>query len=159
MNDIPYDRYKEKEREAKSLRKDIAAARAIIASAMSAYKKKMLRARSKTQAEDLSVFAPLENYESRTEIQDAYGWDSITEKEMDRLHDLWDAREQYIDKQGRFDDRVTRILQRAMDNCGDEYMETLEDFDDIKKRIDAEIASNKRENFDNEQEQGPAMSM
>ena len=47
--------YTEKEREAAQIRKDILTARSYINDAILRYKKKMLRARSKKQAEDLSV--------------------------------------------------------------------------------------------------------
>jgi hypothetical protein len=105
----------------------------------------MLRARSKKQTDDLSVFAPLDDYASKQEIQDAYGWDAISDSEMCRLNDLWDAREQYVNAQGRFADRVTDMLEHAMDNLGD-YADALDEFDDMERRLNADLARIEREN-------------
>lgn len=57
--------YRLKEREAKDIRKNIAAAQAIIREGLAKYKKKMLHARSKKQAEDLSVFDCLKDYSNK----------------------------------------------------------------------------------------------
>jgi len=102
--------------EVKAIRKDIAAARGIIADGRTRYIWKMLKARSLKQAEDLSVFDELDGYESRQEIHDAYGWESITETQMDRLMHLWDMRAEKINASGKFEDRVTQMLTRAMDH-------------------------------------------
>ena len=67
----------------------------------------MLRARNKKQAEDLSVFDELKDYNGIEDIQNAYGWDIITRAQMDRLMEMWEAREKYIDESGKFTDRVT----------------------------------------------------
>jgi len=73
------------EREVKAIRKDIAAARKIIADGLARYKKKMLKARSLKQVEELSMFTELDGYSSKQEIQDAYGWEVITDEKMHRL--------------------------------------------------------------------------
>jgi len=142
--------YKEKEREAKAIRKDIATACGIISEGILRYKKKRLHARSKKQAEDLSVFDDLKDYESKKEIQDAYGWEFISEAEMDRLTAMWDAREQCIDAQGKFSDRVTEMLEQALRSCGEEYYDKLAAFDGMKKRRDTDIARIEHENRDND---------
>ena len=89
--------YLDKEREAAKIRKDILTARSIITDGINRYIKKMLRARSKKQAEDLSVFDELKDYTGIEDIRNAYGWGFITEAQMDRLMEMWEAREKYID--------------------------------------------------------------
>lgn len=131
--------YKDKELQAAEIRNDISTARSIIADGISRYKKKMLRARSKKQAEDLSVFDELKGYNNREDIRDAYGWDLITETQMDRLMEMWDARENLINEQGKFENRVTEILDRAMRLCAEPYLQILEEFDEMKERREKEI--------------------
>lgn len=138
--------YKDKEAEAKAIRKDILTARKLIEDAIARYKKQMLRARSKKQAEDLSVFDELKDYDNREQIRDAYGWDIITEAQMDRLMAMWDAREKYINEQGQFSDRVTDMLQRAIFNCGSAYLDTLEEFDAMEQRRNDDIKRIEQEN-------------
>ncbi len=145
----PSAEFQEQQREAKAIRKDISTARGIISDGIQRYKKKMLHARSKKQAEDLSVFAELDQYGSKRDIQDAYGYDFITEATMDRLNDLWDAREQYINARGQFEDRVSQMLTRAMNRVGDVFMETLEEFDALERRVKEDSIRIERENSAN----------
>jgi len=142
--------YREREREARAIRKDIATAQAIIEDGILRYKKKMLRVRSKKQVDDPSLFAPLEIYASRQEIQDAYGWDIISESETDKLNALWDVRAEYFTARGKFEDRVTRFLEHAISECGGEYDETLQDFDEQERRVSDDKARIERENRDND---------
>ena len=134
------------ERKIKSIRTDIATARGIISDGLVRYKKKMLHAKNKKQVEDLSMFAELDGYESKQQIQDAFGWDYISDTQMVRLNDLWDAREQVIANRGRFADRVTQMLERAMDNCGDKFADALEEFDALVRLDNENSARIEREN-------------
>ena len=138
--------YLDKEREAAKIRKDILTARSIITDGINRYIKKMLRARNKKQAEDLSVFDELKDYNGIEDIQNAYGWDIITRAQMDRLMEMWEAREKYIDESGKFTDRVTGMLYRIRNLCGDEFAETLDEFDAMKARRDAEIKAIEKRN-------------
>lgn len=139
---MKYDKsqdYLDKERQADEISKDIATARSIITDGIVRYKKKMLRARNKKQAEDLSVFDELNEYNSREDIHDAYGWDIITEAQMDRLTEMWDAREKLINKQGQFENRVTSILEHAILLAVEPYLQILEEFDEMKEKREKEI--------------------
>ena len=138
--------YLDKEREAAKIRKDILTARGIITDGINRYIKKMLRARNKKQAEDLSVFDELKDYNGIEDIQNAYGWDIITRAQMDRLMEMWEVREKYIDESGKFTDRVTGMLYRIRNLCGDEFAETLDEFDAMKARRDAEIKAIEKRN-------------
>jgi len=149
MNFNPSGEYLDKKREAEAIRKDIAAAREIISEGILRYKKKKLRARSKKQAAGMSVFEDLKKYANKTEIQNDYGWDYITQTEMYRLMDLWDAREQYINESGKFQDRVTDMLQQAMQRIGDDFQDTLEEFDSIERRLQDDLERIERENQKN----------
>ena len=147
MQDIKYsNEFLARQREVKAIRKDIATAHNIIRDGLMRYKKKMLHARNKKQTEDMSMFAELDGYGSKTDIQNAYGWDIITMKEMERLNDLWDAREQVISNQGKFSDRVTEILERAMADCGDKFSEILGEFDELVRRDNERSVQIEREN-------------
>lgn len=136
----PSSKYKEKERETRAIRRDIATACSIITDGILHYKKKKLHARSRKQIENLSVFDELNNYRSKNDIMDAYGWECISESQMYRLVELWDAREEYINGQGKFSDWVTEMLEQAERNCGEEYMDLLTAFDNMEKQLKEDIA-------------------
>jgi len=117
----------EQQKEAAQIRKDMSAAHSLIMDALSRYKKKKLGARSKKLAEDMKLlFADLEIYESKVDIQNAYGYESISEKEYYRLLDLWDKREQYMDESGRFTDRVSEMVLAVLPMIGTEYFDFLD---------------------------------
>lgn len=113
------------------IKKDRDTARKYIKDALARYRKDKTRSRSKAKAED--PFADLETYSSREDIRDAFGWEIITEKEMDRLIKLWDLREESKNKT-TLEDRVTEMLELAFRACGSEYDEEILDYE--KKRAD-----------------------
>ena len=113
------------------IKKDRDTARKYIKDALARYRKDKTRSRSKAKAED--PFADLEPYSSREDIRDAFGWEIITEKEMDRLIKLWDLREESKNKT-TLEDRVTEMLELAFRACGSEYDEEIMDYE--KKRAD-----------------------
>ena len=113
------------------IKKDRDTARKYIKDALARYRKDKTRSRSKAKAED--PFADLEQYSSREDIRDAYGWELITEKEMDRLIKLFDLREESKNKT-TLEDRVTEMLELAFRACGSEYDEEIMDYE--KKRAD-----------------------
>ena len=113
------------------IKKDRDTARKYIKDALARYRKDKTRSRSKAKAED--PFADLEQYSSREDIRDAYGWEFITEKEMDRLIKLWDLREESKNKT-TLEDSVTEMLELAFRACGSEYDEEILDYE--KKQAD-----------------------
>ena len=139
--------HKKNMKEADDIRKDCSTARGIINDALARYVKKKIGARNKRQAEDMALmFKDLEDYESEKDIQDAYGWEFISEKEKDRLIDLWKKREQYVSASGKFEDRVTAMVKRAMDAIGEEYIDFLTETaaaEEIAKKREREIVQQK----------------
>lgn len=132
-------------REIADIRKDIATARAYVSDALDRYKKAKLRLKSKKQAQE-DPFADLAPYTRREQIRDDYGWEIITEKEMDRLMALWDLREKGQSQDGVYRDRVTDMLERAMNSIGDEYQEHLFDYDQKRRQMEKEAETIAREN-------------
>lgn len=117
-----------------AIREDCSTARGIINDAMQRYIKKKLNARNKKQAADMELmFADLADYKSEDEILDAYGYDCITEKEYDRLIDLWRKREKFVDESGKFSDRVTELVQAAMNSVGEQYYDFLAETEDAER--------------------------
>ena len=53
----------------------------------------------------------LEDYRNKNEILDAYGMGCITEKQMDRLMDMWDEREQQTAPDKAYQDRITLVSE------------------------------------------------
>ena len=128
-----------------AIRKDIKTAKSYIADALARYRKAKLKAKSKKKAGE-DPFAELAEYESRQQIQDAYGWDFITEAKMDRLLELWDLREQGAKEDGVYHDRVTEMLERAMRGVGDEFADVLFDYDQRRRAMEREAEAVAREN-------------
>lgn len=137
--------FRQKQREIQAIRKDIATARGIIADGQARYIKKRLRLRSKKVAEE-NPFADLDGYNLQKDIQDAYGWGIITEAEMDRLNALWDAREASLSSSGKYEDRVTQMLERALNLIADEYIDQLSNFQELERRMEAEAERIAKEN-------------
>jgi hypothetical protein len=134
--------------EAKSiarLRADISTARAAISDALARYRKKKLGAKSKKQATE-NPFEDLKEYRSLRDIQDAYGWEIISEREMDRLIALWELREDLGKQSTVYTDRVTEMLERAMRAVGDEYLDELMDYDIKVRQREREAERVAREN-------------
>lgn len=137
--------FRAQQREIRSIQKDIATARGIIADGQTRYIKQRLRLRSRKTAVE-NPFVDLDGYNSKRDIHDAYGWEIITEAEMDRLNALWDAREASLSSSGRYEDRITQMLERALNAIGDEYIDQLSDFQELEQRMEAEAERIAQEN-------------
>ncbi len=137
--------FRARQREIRAIQKDISTARGIIVDGIARYIKQRLRLRNKKAAEE-NPFVDLEGYNSKQAIQDAYGWELITEAEMDRLNALWDAREASLSVAGKYEDRVTQMLERALTGIGDEYIDQLMDFQELERKMQAEAERIAREN-------------
>lgn len=134
-------------KECEAIRKDCSAARGIINDAMQRYIKKKLNARNKMQASDMELmFADLADYRSEIDIQDAYGCDCISEKEYDRLIDLWRKREKFVDENGKFSDRVTELVQIAMNSIGERYYDFLAETEEAERFRSERLREAEREN-------------
>ena len=104
---------KAERRAVEALKKDIQTAQDSIQDAVSRYRKAKLRTRSKAKANSEDIFRPLEEYDSQVDIQNAYGYEMITETEYDRLMELWELRAQSVQKAGPYKDRVVEMLELA----------------------------------------------
>lgn len=145
----PSKDYQEKEQEAKAICKDISTAQNIIYDGIARYKKKQLKARSKKAAEDTSIFDVLNDYPCKESIRDDYGWELITAAEMNRRMHLWDMRELYVDKSGRYNDRVTEMLSRAAAHCAEEFIEILNEFESMQRQLHDDLKRIEQENREN----------
>lgn len=97
----------------KTLRRDVETAQESIQDAIGRYRKRKLRARSKAKANAADVFSELNQYSSIEDIRNAYGYEVITEHEMDRLMNLWELREQSQRSDGPYIDRVIEMMELA----------------------------------------------
>lgn len=136
---------KEERMEVEEIRKDIDTAQRYIADALARYRKDKTRSRSKAKGSD--PFAELAEYSSRNDIQEAYGWGTISENEMDRLTHLWDLRESSSDKT-ILKDRVTDMLETAMRACSDQYIDKVLDYDAKRSKMRREAERIARENLE-----------
>lgn len=134
---MDFSNFETEQKEVISLEKDILKARSLIRDAMARYKKTKLRARSKKQAENIKeMFADLElyNFDER-ELLDAYGYGVISKKEYDRLLGLLYRYQKFISKEGKFRDRVTDMLEYALNCIEDPYREQIEEYNQKKAAI------------------------
>ena len=142
--------FRNRKREILALQKDISTARGVIADGKARYIKQRLRLRSKKTAEN--PFSALEGYNTREEIRNDYGWEIISEAEMDRLMLLWDAREANKAADGTFEDRVTTMLDMALASVGEQFQDEIMEFRDLEQRMDADAERIARENQQREWE-------
>ena len=93
----------------------------LIEDAKARYIKEKTRAKSKKAALEKDAilqsdrFKALDDYDRFEDINEAYGYDCITEKERDRLEELWQEREQIRNSttDGIYSDEVTEALHSA----------------------------------------------
>ena len=116
------------------LRAALKKASELIGSAVIRYRKEKLKKKSLKQAEGDDPFAELADYTSRENIRDCYGYDMITENEMERLFYLWDLREEQKQKKSReiYQDEVTKMLDTAMNAIEEKYRDRKEELEEIE---------------------------
>lgn len=127
-----------KEREVKAVRKAMDDARAVMQDGLTRYVKKKTKARSMAKAE-ADPFAELEGWESMEQIQDAYGYGEITTDRLDKLTDLWEAREAARNSRksaGKYHDLVTEMLETAIRRVGNEYADMLFEYDQQRREAE-----------------------
>lgn len=126
--------------ELEQLRKDLRKASELIAGAVIRYRKEKLKKKSMKAAEKEAEFAELEDYTSRENIRDCYGYEMITEAEMDRLFYLWDLREEQRNKKKgtAYEDAVTKMLHQAANAVEDIYRDRKEELEEIEYKALAE---------------------
>ena len=126
--------------ELEQLRANMKKAGELITSAVIRYRKEKLKKKSLKQAEEDDLFAELEDFTSRENIRDCYGYDMITEKEMERLFYLWDLREEQRQKKKTtaYEDAVTKMLHQAANAVEDIYRDRKEELEEIEDKALAE---------------------
>ena len=120
--------------ELEQLRADLKKTVELITNAVIRYRKEKLKKKSLKKATEDDAFAELEDYPTRESIRDNYGWDMITENEMERLFYLWDLREEQKQKKNRevYEDAVTKMLQQGMNAIEDKYRDRKEELEEIE---------------------------
>ena len=120
--------------ELEQLRADLRKASELIAGAVIRYRKEKLKKKSMKAAEEEAEFAELEDYTSREDIRNCYGYDMITEAEMDRLFYLWDLREEQRKKKKTddYEDGVTAMLHTAANALEDKHRDRKEELEEIE---------------------------
>ena len=137
---------KDAQREVKSLEKDIDTAQEYIDDAIARYRKAKLRARSKAKANSDDVFKDLEDYSSTVDIQNAYGFEMISESEMDRLMQLWELREK-SKTANVYTDRVIEFLESARRSIMHDNGEPVREYYEMQSKRKKEAERIARENF------------
>ena len=149
IDELPWHDFESIKIEAQRIRRDMETADDLIKDAIARYKKKKLSARSKKQTEELAaMFVDLEGYGSPDEIQDAYGYGNITERERYRLMGLWEAREQARQNNGIFTDRVIELLEIARRVIGDKYRDRLDLADTMEAIVKRQQEEQLRERWE-----------
>lgn len=140
--------------ELEALNADLRKVSELITNAVIRYRKEKLKKKSLKKAEDEKAFAELDDYSSRENIRDCYGYDMITEAEMDRLFYLWDLREEQRAKKRSevYEDQVTKMLQQGLNAIEDKYRDRKEELEEI--RYKAEMEARRRAQVINESRQG-----
>ncbi len=115
IDELPWNDYDNMKRKEKELLKARSTVISMITDAKANYVKKKVGARRKRDAADPEkMFEELNDYSSERDIDDAYGWEFITENERDRLQAMWQAREEYKANSGKISDPVTEMFDTAI---------------------------------------------
>ena len=127
----------------------------LIEDASARYVKEKTRARSKKIAAEKDglvnseKYSVLSIYESKSDIQEAYGIGIISEAEMAKLEALWDERESIknsVDNTGHYSDDVTKALQAAILSITDLWDDEIEDAKvSVKSYEDMQAAEKERQ--------------
>ena len=120
--------------ELEQLRGNMKKAGELSSQALIRYRKEKLKKKSLKAAAEENEFAELEDYTTRESIRDCYGYEMITESEMDRLFYLWDLREEQRKKKKNavYEDEVTKMLHFAANAIEDKYRERKEELEFIE---------------------------
>lgn len=152
--------YEDAEKKLKELREAKAKALFLIDDAKARYVKQKTAAKSKKAAMEREAlanspkFAKLKEYNRYEDIQEAYGWDCINEKERDQLQELWQERESIRNhvENGVYRDKVTNALMeawRAVDDLWEDEIQVAEklkkDFFIQKQKADEEYQEIRRQ--------------
>ena len=126
--------------ELEELEANLRKASELIAGAVIRYRKEKLKKKSLKEAEQEDEFAELEGYTTKESIRDLYGWDMITENEMDRLMYLWDLREEQKQKKKdrAYEDEVTKMLHLAANAIEDKYRDRKEELEEVRWKAEQE---------------------
>ena len=130
--------------ELEALEANLRKASELITGAVIRYRKEKLKKKSLKAAEEDDQFAELADYPTRESIRDCYGYDMITEAEMDRLFYLWDLREEQKQKKKStvYEDEITKMLHQAANAMEEMYRDRKEELEQI--RWEAETVARKR---------------
>lgn len=143
-NYISEKAYEEAKAEREKINKARNRAISLLEDAVARYRKEKTRSRSRKLAMEKDSlltnprFEVLKEYERRDDIQESYGWDLITEKERDRLEELWDERENIKNKSidGIYVDDVTKVLGECISFALDWKEEELNEVDATIKKFE-----------------------
>lgn len=126
--------------ELEALEANLRKASELITGAVIRYRKEKLKKKSLKDAEQEDEFAELEGYTTKESIRDLYGWDMITENEMDRLMYLWDLREEQKQKKKdrAYEDEVTKMLHLAANAIEDKYRDRKEELEEVRWKAEQE---------------------
>ena len=120
--------------ELEALRGNMKKAGELITQALLRYRKEKLKKKSLRAAAEEDEFAELEGYTTKESIRDCYGYEMITETEMERLFYLWDLREEQRTKKKNtaYEDEVTKMLHLAANAIEDKYRDRKEELEEIE---------------------------
>lgn len=140
--------------ELEALEANLRKASELIAGAVIRYRKEKLKKKSLKAAAEEDEFAELNDYTSRENIRDCYGYDMITEAEMDRLFYLWDLREEQKQKKKStvYEDEITKMLHQAANAMEEKYRDRKEELEQV--RWEAEQVARNRAAAINESRMG-----
>ena len=126
--------------ELEALEANLRKASELISGAVIRYRKEKLKKKSMKAAEQEDEFAELEGYTTKESIRDLYGWDMITENEMERLMYLWDLREEQKQKKKdrAYEDEVTKMLHLAANAIEDKYRDRKEELEEVRWKAEQE---------------------
>lgn len=108
-------------------------ARQYVTDAKKRYMQKKLKVKSMKQLEMADPFKDIAEYTSYSQIQNDYGYGCLSEKEFDRLTELFELRERQKElNKGKpeYEDEVTEMLDWCLKHIDDVFREELQELDE-----------------------------
>ena len=121
--------------ELEGLRADMRKAREYMNKCKQRYLKDKLKKKTLAAVQEEDPFKELEEYPTLSSIEDAYGYDCITEEEFDHLRELWEMRERFQEEskgKPEYEDNVTRMLDWTMNHLGGAVKDRLEELEEVE---------------------------
>ena len=142
LRDRMSEKFRDQLRELENLREDIRKAQEYIIKCKQRYLKDKLKKRTMADAVNEDPFKELEEWETRESIRDAYGYEMITEEQLDHLMNLWELREEQKRKnkgKAEYEDDITIALDWALSHLHGAFKDKIAELEETEAIVQRDV--------------------